>query len=77
LEGLQRIRACLSGADWNPLSFSIADGLEFISYPIIKLFSGRGREVGWLTYMLGAVLAAYFLLVRSRIWDNSTGELPE
>src|ERR1017187_4120182 len=37
-----------------PLSYSIADGLAlgFISYPIIKLFSGRGREAGWLTYIL-------------------------
>ncbi|MDB6112963.1 MAG: family permease, partial [Pedosphaera sp.] len=35
-----------------PLSYSIADGLAlgFISYPIIKLFSGRGKEVRWLTY---------------------------
>jgi adenine/guanine/hypoxanthine permease len=31
-----------------PLSYSIADGLAlgFISYPIIKLLSGKGREVG-------------------------------
>ena len=41
-----------------PLSYSIADGLAlgFISYPIIKLLSGRGREVGWLTYLLALVL---------------------
>src|SRR5439155_6245328 len=31
-----------------PLSYSIADGLAlgFISYPVIKFFSGRGREAG-------------------------------
>ena len=52
-----------------PLSYSIADGLAlgFISYPIIKLLSGKGREVGWLTYLLAAVLVAYFLGVRSRM----------
>ncbi|HOX59148.1 MAG TPA: NCS2 family permease [Candidatus Paceibacterota bacterium] len=52
-----------------PLSYSIADGLAlgFISYPIIKLFSGKGREIGWLTYALAAALVAYFLFVRSRI----------
>jgi AGZA family xanthine/uracil permease-like MFS transporter len=52
-----------------PLSFSIADGLAlgFISYPIIKAFSGRGREVGWLTYLLAAILVLYFIFVRSRI----------
>ena len=52
-----------------PLSYSIADGLAlgFISYPIIKLLSGKGREVGWLSYLLAAVLVAYFLFVRSRM----------
>lgn len=50
-----------------PLSFSIADGLAlgFITYPLLKLFSGRGRELGWLTYLLAAVLLAYFVFVRS------------
>lgn len=52
-----------------PLSYSIADGLAlgFIGYPIIKLFGGRGREVGWLTYALAMVLVAYFVFVRSRM----------
>ena len=52
-----------------PLSYSIADGLAlgFISYPIIKLFSGKGRGVGWLTYALAAVLVAYFVFIRSRM----------
>jgi AGZA family xanthine/uracil permease-like MFS transporter len=52
-----------------PLSYSIADGLAlgFISYPIIKLLSGRGREAGWLTYLLAVVLVLYFIFVRSRM----------
>ena len=52
-----------------PLSYSIADGLAlgFISYPIIKLFSGKGRGVGWLTYVLALILIAYFVLIRSRM----------
>jgi AGZA family xanthine/uracil permease-like MFS transporter len=52
-----------------PLTYSIADGLAlgFISYPIIKLLSGRGREIGWLTYALAAVLVFYFIFVRSRM----------
>jgi AGZA family xanthine/uracil permease-like MFS transporter len=52
-----------------PLSYSIADGLAlgFISYPIIKLFAGRGREVGWLSYVLAVVLLAYFVFVRNRM----------
>ena len=52
-----------------PLSYSIADGLAlgFISYPLIKLFSGRGREAGWLTYGLALVLVLYFVFVRSHM----------
>jgi adenine/guanine/hypoxanthine permease len=52
-----------------PLSYSIADGLAlgFISYPIIKAFSGRGREISWLTYLLAIVLLVYFVLVRGQI----------
>jgi AGZA family xanthine/uracil permease-like MFS transporter len=51
-----------------PLSYSIADGLAlgFITYPVIKLLTGRGREVGWLTYLLAAILVLYFIFVRSR-----------
>ncbi len=50
-----------------PLSYSIADGLAlgFISYPIIKLLAGRGREVKWLMYLIAAVLLAYFIAVRA------------
>jgi len=52
-----------------PLSYSIADGLAlgFISYPLIKFFTGRGREIGWLTYVLALVLVLYFIFVRSRM----------
>jgi AGZA family xanthine/uracil permease-like MFS transporter len=52
-----------------PLSYSICDGLAlgFIAYPILKFFGGRGREVRWLTYVLGIVLVAYFIFVRSSI----------
>ena len=52
-----------------PLSFSIADGLAlgFITYPILKLFTGRGREAGWLSYALGTVLVLYFIFGRSRM----------
>ena len=52
-----------------PLSYSIADGLAlgFISYAIIKAFSGRGRDITWLTYILAIVLVLYFIFVRSRM----------
>jgi AGZA family xanthine/uracil permease-like MFS transporter len=52
-----------------PLSYSIADGLAigFISYAVVKAFSGRAREISWLTYLLALVLVLYFAFVRSRM----------
>jgi AGZA family xanthine/uracil permease-like MFS transporter len=52
-----------------PLTYSIADGLAlgFIAYPVIKLFSSRGREAGWLTYVPAVVLVLYFIFVRSKL----------
>ena len=40
-----------------PLTYSIADGLAFgfISYPLLKVFTGRWREAHPLMYALGAV----------------------
>lgn len=45
-----------------PLTFSIANGLAlgFVSYPLIKLIAGRGREVGALAYALAALFALRF-----------------
>lgn len=50
-----------------PLFYSIGDGVAvgFISYPIIKFVSGRGREVKPLMSVLAALLIAYFVGVRS------------
>jgi AGZA family xanthine/uracil permease-like MFS transporter len=52
-----------------PLFYSIADGLAlgFVSYPLVKLLAGRGREVRWLTYAMAALLLAYFLTLRGRL----------
>lgn len=49
-----------------PLTYSIGDGLAlgFISYPIVKLLAGQGREVKWLMYVMALVLVAYFVIVR-------------
>jgi AGZA family xanthine/uracil permease-like MFS transporter len=51
-----------------PMSFSIADGLAlgFIAYPLVKLFSGQGRDVKWLMYVMAVVLVAYFAVVRAQ-----------
>jgi AGZA family xanthine/uracil permease-like MFS transporter len=48
-----------------PFTWSIADGIAFgfIVYPILKLLSGRGREVSILTYVLGAVFVARYVFL--------------
>ncbi len=48
-----------------PLTYSIADGmaLGFISYPLIKVFSGKAREVHWCLYLI----ALLFIL---RYWTS-------
>jgi AGZA family xanthine/uracil permease-like MFS transporter len=48
-----------------PFCWSIADGIAFgfICYPIIKLLTGRAREASVLTYVLGAIFLARYLLL--------------
>jgi len=47
-----------------PLCYSISDGLAlgFIAYPLIKLFSGRGREAPLAMYVIAAALLGYFAM---------------
>jgi AGZA family xanthine/uracil permease-like MFS transporter len=49
-----------------PLTYNIANGfaLGFVSYPLIKLASGRGREVSGLVYALGVCFLLYFVFLR-------------
>ncbi len=52
-----------------PLAYSIADGLAigFISYPVLKVLTGRGRQIGAMSYAIGALLIIYFVFVRTRL----------
>lgn len=52
-----------------PLAYSIADGLAmgFVSYPVLKLLSGRGREIGVLSYLMAGLLLVYFVMIRSSL----------
>ncbi|ASJ08491.1 guanine permease [Thermococcus siculi] len=45
-----------------PFTYSIADGIGagFISYTLLKLFSGKGREIHPLMYALAVIFLAYF-----------------
>lgn len=48
-----------------PFTTSIANGiaLGFIVYPLVKLFSGKGKEVNWLVYTLAALFVLYFIFI--------------
>jgi AGZA family xanthine/uracil permease-like MFS transporter len=48
-----------------PLTFSISNGLAigFVSYPVIKLFCGKGRDVHWMVYLLSAIFIVGYLLL--------------
>ena len=48
-----------------PLTYSIAHGLAigFISWPVVKVFGGKAREVHWLVYVLGAIFAMRYILL--------------
>jgi len=48
-----------------PLTYSIADGLAFgfISYPILKLLSGKGKEVSWLCYLLALLFILRYVFL--------------
>jgi AGZA family xanthine/uracil permease-like MFS transporter len=48
-----------------PFSNSIADGIAFgfIVYPVLKLFTGRARDVSILVYALGALFLARYLFL--------------
>lgn len=45
-----------------PLTYSIATGVAvgFVAYPVIKLFTGRGKSVHWLVYVLGVIFVIRF-----------------
>lgn len=48
-----------------PLTYSIATGiaLAFISYPIVKLLSGKGKQVHWMMYLLAILFILRFALL--------------
>ena len=48
-----------------PLTFKISVGLAagFVSYPVLKLISGKGRDVHWILYVIAAaILVGYFVM---------------
>jgi AGZA family xanthine/uracil permease-like MFS transporter len=47
-----------------PLTYSISNGIGFgfIAFTLIKLFSGKGREVHWLMYLVSFAFAVDFAI---------------
>ncbi|KGX93226.1 guanine permease [Pontibacillus halophilus JSM 076056 = DSM 19796] len=48
-----------------PLTSSIAEGIAigFITYPLLKLVSGKGKEVHWLLYLFAVIFAVYLIFL--------------
>jgi len=48
-----------------PFTYSISHGLAigFTSYPLLKLLSGRGREVHWLVYVLAGLFVLRYIFL--------------
>ncbi|OZI12980.1 permease [Bacillaceae bacterium SAS-127] len=47
-----------------PFTYSIADGMAigFILYPLLKVITGKGREVSWLLYVIATLFFLNFVL---------------
>lgn len=48
-----------------PFTYSIANGVSagLVMYPLLKLVSGRGREVHWIVYVLAVLVVARFIFL--------------
>lgn len=62
------IHSRVPDVDWDPVVVvHRRRSGGFISYLIIKVCTRHRREIGWLTYVLAAVLLLYFVFVRGRM----------
>ncbi|MPN55096.1 Guanine/hypoxanthine permease PbuG [bioreactor metagenome] len=48
-----------------PFTYSIANGISagLVVYPLLKLITGRGREVHWIIYVLAVLVVARFIFL--------------
>jgi len=46
-----------------PLSFSITEGIAFgfISYSLLKVFSGKAKEINWIIYLISLLFIARYI----------------
>ena len=47
-----------------PLTFSITEGIAFgfISYSLLKLVSGKGRDVHWVIYLFAVLFIIRYII---------------
>ena len=38
-----------------------------MSYPVLKMLTGKGRQIGMMSYIIAALLIIYFVFVRTRL----------
>ena len=48
-----------------PLTYSIATGIStgFVVYPVVKLLTGKGKQVHWISYVLGVIFILRFIFL--------------
>jgi AGZA family xanthine/uracil permease-like MFS transporter len=48
-----------------PFTYSVANGLAFgfITYAVLKLFTGRSKEVHWMVWLIGGVFLFKFVYI--------------
>ena len=48
-----------------PFTYSIANGLAFgfITYAVLKLFTGQARKVHWMVWLIGGVFLFKFIYI--------------
>ena len=46
-----------------PFAFSISDGISagFVSYVVVKVFSGKAKDIHWLVYLLGLISIVHLI----------------
>lgn len=49
-----------------PFAFSITEGIAFgfISFALLKLVTGRGREVHWIVYLFAVLFVLRYIYLR-------------
>jgi len=58
-----------------PFTYSIAVGIGagFVSWTVIKIFTGKAKEIGWLMWVISIAYVIYFAISPIESWLGVTG----